>query len=108
MVVPVLMKSCQVSLKSKMGPVTAQRRMIATAMAKVAGLPVACEADFAKCMNHEVRLRVIDSVPFCEHEMHQCCPSSIVNCVSFQFLYFFRSRSTSINKAPITVASSSA
>ena len=37
MVVPVLMTSCQVSLKWKSGPVTAQTRMTTTARPKVEG-----------------------------------------------------------------------
>ena len=41
MVVPVLMTSCQVSLKPKIGPVTAQTTMMATQAANVMGLPAA-------------------------------------------------------------------
>jgi hypothetical protein len=40
MVVPVLITSCQVSLKAKKGPVMAHTRMIKTAIMNVAGLPV--------------------------------------------------------------------
>jgi hypothetical protein len=38
-VVPVFMTSCQVSLNAKIGPVTIQAAMTATANAKVLGLP---------------------------------------------------------------------
>ncbi len=40
MVVPVLMMSCQVSEKWKMGPVTAQIIMMEKAIKKAVGLPV--------------------------------------------------------------------
>ena len=40
MVVPVLMTSCQVSLKSKIGPVTAHATTVAAARQKQTGLPV--------------------------------------------------------------------
>src|SRR5690242_20055944 len=53
-VVPVLMTSCQVSLKPKRGPVQAQPRMRATAPTNVAGRPVARAVHFAKRVNHEV------------------------------------------------------
>jgi hypothetical protein len=47
-VVPVLMTSCHVSLKPKIGPVMIQIAMIATASAKVLGRPQKCDADLAK------------------------------------------------------------
>ena len=46
--VPVLMTSCQVSLKWKIGPVAAHTRMTMTAARKVAGFPVNVEAHFAR------------------------------------------------------------
>ena len=52
-VVPVFMTSCQVSLNPNIGPVTAQPRMISTAVAKVAGCPVAREVHLAKRVNKE-------------------------------------------------------
>ena len=48
MVVPVLMTSCQVSEKSKIGPVIAQTRTIPSASAKAGTLPVKCVAAEAK------------------------------------------------------------
>ena len=48
MVVPVLMTSCQVSEKSKTGPVTAQTRTTPSAKAKAGTLPVKCVAREAK------------------------------------------------------------
>ena len=42
MVVEVLMTSCQVSLKPKIGPVTAHATTIANAIRNVAGRPAAC------------------------------------------------------------------
>jgi hypothetical protein len=52
-VVPVFMTSCQVSLNPNMGPVTAQTKMMSTAVTKVAGCPVACEVHLAKRVNRE-------------------------------------------------------
>src|ERR1700730_2240768 len=51
-VVPVLMTSCQVSLKLKMGPVTAQVTTTAVARKKMAGFPQKSEAWRAKRPNH--------------------------------------------------------
>ncbi len=51
MVVPVLMTSCQVSLKSNSGPVTIQARITIAARAKVSGRPVIREVHFAKRVN---------------------------------------------------------
>jgi hypothetical protein len=53
MVVPVLMMSCQVSLKPKSGPVSAQASTAASAAAKAAGLAAVREARFAKRPNQE-------------------------------------------------------
>jgi hypothetical protein len=53
MVVPVFMTSCQVSLNSNIGPVTAQAKIMITALAKVAGCPVACEVHLAKRVDRE-------------------------------------------------------
>jgi hypothetical protein len=52
-VVPVFMTSCQVSLNSNIGPVTAQAKIMITALAKVAGCPVAWEVHLAKRVNRE-------------------------------------------------------
>ena len=52
-VVPVFMTSCQVSLNSNIGPVTAQAKIMITALAKVAGCPVACEVHLAKRVDRE-------------------------------------------------------
>lgn len=52
-VVPVLITSCQVSLKPKSGPVIAQTTIVPNARIKAAGRPVACAAAFAKRLNHE-------------------------------------------------------
>ena len=51
-VVPVLMTSCQVSLKLKIGPVTAQITTTAVARKKMAGFPQKSEAWRAKRPNH--------------------------------------------------------
>src|SRR6266545_355939 len=51
MVVPVLMMSCQVSLKLKIGPAAAHRMMIAHATANAAGCPMSRDIDFAKLLN---------------------------------------------------------
>ncbi len=51
-VVPVLMTSCQVSLKWKSGPVTAQSRMTRTASPNVTGWPEARAVAFANRVNH--------------------------------------------------------
>src|SRR6202035_2862492 len=51
-VVPVLMTSCQVSLKLKIGPVTAQVTTTAVARKKMAGFPQKSEAWRAKRPNH--------------------------------------------------------
>src|SRR5687767_9353563 len=47
-VVPVLITNCQVSLKSKIGPVSAHSTMMVAAPMKVPGLPVARAAHLAK------------------------------------------------------------
>jgi hypothetical protein len=51
-VVPVLMTSCQVSLKLKIGPVTAQITTTAVARKKMAGFPQKSAAWRAKRPNH--------------------------------------------------------
>ncbi len=51
MVVPVLMMSCQVSLKPKIGPVTAQATMTRRARPKVVGWPAARAVAFANRWN---------------------------------------------------------
>jgi hypothetical protein len=51
-VVPVLITSCQVSLKAKIGPVIIQIAITATASAKVLGCPQKCEADLANPEYH--------------------------------------------------------
>src|SRR5690349_16900508 len=56
MVVPVLMISCQVSLKPKIGPLSAHAMMMSTAVQNVAGRPEARAVDFAKRVN---RLRLV-------------------------------------------------
>src|SRR5690349_12398117 len=48
MVVPVLITSCQVSLKWKIGPITAQATITAAAAANAHGVPVACDT---RCAN---------------------------------------------------------
>jgi hypothetical protein len=50
-VVPVLITSCQVSLKPKSGPLTAHTVTVASASAKAAGLPVTWEIHFANVVN---------------------------------------------------------
>ena len=52
--VPVLITSCQVSLKWKSGPVTIQTTMTVPASANAAGRPVARDVALAKAVNHEV------------------------------------------------------
>src|SRR5215217_4720300 len=56
MVVLVLMTSCQVSLKPKRGPVMAHVRMMAAAMRKAAGRPVACAVHFASRVKRDFGL----------------------------------------------------
>src|SRR6185503_10004200 len=53
MVVPVLMTSCQVSLKPKSGPLTAQATMMPAAMKKVTGRPDARAVHLAMRVNRE-------------------------------------------------------
>src|SRR5687767_6469187 len=53
-VVPVLITNCHVSEKPKRGPVVAQSRMIATAAAKVEGLPLMTDADLANREKYEI------------------------------------------------------
>src|SRR5262245_5265058 len=53
MVVPVFTTSCQVSLQWKMGPVTAQTTMTASAIAKASGLPVVRAVHFEKRVNRD-------------------------------------------------------
>src|SRR5690606_31193137 len=60
-VVPVLITSCQVSLKPNIGPDTAHPSTTSTAMMKVAGRPVARAAPFAKRVNH-ARLAAIVAI----------------------------------------------
>ena len=55
LVVPVLITSCQVSLKPKMGPVMAQVTTTITATRKAIGYPVACAVALAKRENGEPR-----------------------------------------------------
>lgn len=57
-VVPVLMTSCQVSLKAKTGPTTAQSTMTPTAAPNVIGLPLRRAVFFASRVNHEERAPV--------------------------------------------------
>jgi len=52
MVVPVLITSCHVSLKRKMGPVIIHTAITATASTKVRGRPQKCAADFANPEYH--------------------------------------------------------
>jgi hypothetical protein len=53
-VVPVFMISCQVSLNPNIGPVTAQARIITTAIVKAAGRPLILAVHFAKRVNHDL------------------------------------------------------
>src|ERR1044071_514758 len=53
MVVPVLITSCHVSLKPKSGPVSAQTTMVADAIKKAAGRPVARAVHLAKRVKRE-------------------------------------------------------
>src|SRR4029079_12375855 len=55
MVVPVLITSCHVSLKPKIGPVIAQVTTMSTATTKARGCPVACAVPLAKRANGELR-----------------------------------------------------
>src|SRR5688572_32702436 len=55
-VVPVLMTSCQVSLKPKRGPLTAQRMTTPNATPNAPGLPATCAVHFANRPNQEVDL----------------------------------------------------
>src|SRR5687767_3201904 len=50
-VVPVLITSCQVSLKPKTGPVTAHATMIDAAMMNVSGRPDACAVALVRRVN---------------------------------------------------------
>ena len=52
-VVPVLMTNCQVSLKWKMGPITAQTMIAAVAKMKVTGRPVTRAAPAENFANQE-------------------------------------------------------
>src|SRR6476659_7827987 len=53
-VVPVLITSCQVSLKPNSGPVTAQATMTAAATVNADGLPVARAVHLANRENHDL------------------------------------------------------
>ena len=64
MVVPVLMTSCQVSLKPKIGPVTAQTTTIKTAARKTTGLPHHSDVVRAKLSNQSL---VLGRPAFCCH-----------------------------------------
>src|SRR2546428_10158554 len=59
MVVPVLMTSCQVSLKWKMGPVAAHSTIMATAITNAVGWPAVRAVHFAKCENFVVRYIIV-------------------------------------------------
>ncbi len=56
MVVPVFITNCQVSLKPKIGPVTAHTIITSPARAKVTGRPAMCAVHLAKCVNQETGL----------------------------------------------------
>src|SRR5262245_61017992 len=62
-VVPVLITSCQVSLKWKRGPVIAQVKTTANANAKAAGLPVARPVQFAKRLKED-DAQLVAATPF--------------------------------------------
>src|SRR5215218_9109406 len=67
-VVPVLITSCQVSLKAKRGPVTAQTTITATARKKVSGRPVAWAVHLANRVKRERDLvGLIGAVPQARH-----------------------------------------
>ena len=53
-VVPVLIMSCQVSLKPKIGPEIAHNIMMANAMPNAAGWPMACAVSLASRPNRDV------------------------------------------------------
>src|SRR2546426_5089963 len=55
-VVAVLMMSCQVSLKPKIGPVIAHAAITNTATVKASGLPVAFAVNLVKRVNHDLDL----------------------------------------------------
>lgn len=55
MVVPVLITSCQVSLKANNGPVTSHETTTPAASAKEVGWPLARAVQFAKRENGDVR-----------------------------------------------------
>src|SRR5689334_4887327 len=94
MVVAVLITSCQVSLKLKIGPVMAQMMMIITALIKVIGRPVAREAHLAARVNQEKRLPLPSGaiLPAFSTKMGtQRLGSASSNWFSFQLLYWRRS-----------------
>src|SRR5262245_48077274 len=59
MVVPVLMTSCQVSLKPNNGPKTAHATIVNTAMPKPSGCPATCDVHFAKREKGELRYTMV-------------------------------------------------
>src|ERR1041384_7240894 len=59
MVVPVLITSCHVSLKWKIGPVVAHSTMMATATTNAVGWPAVRAVHFAKRENFDVRYIII-------------------------------------------------
>src|SRR6185295_8263512 len=66
MVVPVLMTSCQVSLKPNNGPLSAHTRMTPTATKNVTGRPDAWAVHLVNRVNHERDLVGL-MVPGCYH-----------------------------------------
>src|ERR1051326_3390340 len=52
-VVPVLMTSCHVSLKPKIGPLISHTQMVSAANANASGWPVVCAVHLAKRENRE-------------------------------------------------------
>ena len=66
-VVPVLMTSCQVSLKPKIGPVIAHRTTMAAARANVDRRPESCAVFFANRVNQDVLRMENLREPRCVH-----------------------------------------
>jgi hypothetical protein len=70
MVVPVLMMSCQVSLKPKSGPVISQSATTPAAKAKTIGFPAARAVFFAKSENHDDLLLITSNRRRCHRRSY--------------------------------------
>src|SRR3989442_6787072 len=68
-VVAVLMMSCQVSLKRKIGPVIAHAAITNTATVKASGLPAAFAVHLVKRVNHDLDLV---GLMYCRLQQFEC------------------------------------